>query len=63
MLNNNLNGRESKEVNGNIKILNGYLGDLKLGSTYPYYDSNDHDLYQNHFYNPGIGDKFTIDNS
>lgn len=63
MLNNDLSGNESQKIKDNIKILNEHLGDLKLGSTYPDYDPNAYDLYQDHFYDPDTGNNFTIDNS
>lgn len=63
MLNKDLSGNESQKIKENIGILNGYLNDLKLGSTYPDYDPNAYDLYQDHFYDPDTGNNFTIDNS
>ena len=62
MLNHDLNTNESQSVKQNIEILNKYLKDLKLGSTYPDYDPNAYDLYQDHFFDPDTKNNFTIDN-
>ena len=62
MLNNDLNQNEPQSVKQNIEILNKYLKDLKLGSTFPDYDPNAYDLYQDHFFDPETGNNFTLDN-
>ena len=46
MLNNDLNKNEPQPVKQNIEILNKYLKDLKLGSTFPDYNPNAYDLCQ-----------------
>lgn len=62
MLNNDLSKNESPIIKQNIEILNKYIKDLKVGSTYPDYDSNAYDLYQDHFFDPDTGNNFTLDN-
>ncbi|MEF9991538.1 MAG: zinc dependent phospholipase C family protein [Peptostreptococcaceae bacterium] len=62
MLNNDLNKNESEVHKKNLEILNKYMKDLKVGSTYPDYDPNAYDLYQDHFFDPDTGNNFTIDN-
>ncbi len=62
MLNNDLSKNESPIVKQNIEMLNKYIKDLKVGSTYPDYDPNAYDLYQDHFFDPDTGNNFTIDN-
>ncbi|CEO16236.1 phospholipase C (PLC) (phosphatidylcholinecholinephosphohydrolase) (gamma-toxin) [[Clostridium] sordellii] len=62
MLNNDLNQNEPKPIKQNIEILNKYLKDLKLGSTFPDYDPNAYDLFQDHFFDPDTGNNFTLDN-
>ena len=62
MLNNDLNKNELQPIKQNIQILNKYVKDLKLGSTYPDYDPNAYDLYQDHFFDPDTRNNFTLDN-
>lgn len=62
MLNNDLSSDESNTVRNNINILNQYLNELKVGSTFPDYDPNGYDLYQDHFFDPDTGNNFSIDN-
>jgi len=59
MLTNDLNQGESQKVKDNVQILNQYINDLKLGSTFPDYDPNGYDLYQDHFWDPDTGYNFT----
>lgn len=59
MLNNDLGQAEPQKVKDNMGILNQYISDLKLGSTFPDYDPNGYDLYQDHFWDPDTGYNFT----
>ena len=59
MLNHDLNQSEPQKVKDNLKILNQYINDLKLGSTFPDFDPNGYDLYQDHFWDPDTGYNFT----
>lgn len=63
MIENDLSNKEPVKVKSNLKILKRHLRDLQLGSTYPDYDPNAYDLYQDHFFDPDTKNNFTIDNS
>ncbi|MBU3128003.1 zinc dependent phospholipase C family protein [Clostridium tagluense] len=59
MLTHDLNQGEPQKVKDNVAILNQYINDLKIGSTFPDYDPNGYDLYQDHFWDPDTGYNFT----
>ena len=59
MLTHDLDPGESQKVKDNVELLNQYINDLKIGSTFPDYDPNGYDLYQDHFWDPDTGYNFT----
>lgn len=59
ILNNDLDQSEPQIVKNNVQILNQYINKLKYGSTYPDYDPNAWDLFQDHFWDPDTGYNFT----
>ncbi|MDK2562928.1 zinc dependent phospholipase C family protein [Romboutsia sedimentorum] len=63
IIENDLDESQPQIVRDNINTLKTYLQDLKEGSTYPDYNPNAYDLYQDHFWDPDTGNNFTIDNS
>ncbi|MCR8745467.1 zinc dependent phospholipase C family protein [Romboutsia lituseburensis] len=63
MINNDLNKSEQDKIGTNLNIMNNLVKDLKLGSTYPDYNPNAYDLYQDHFWDSDTNNNFTIDNS
>lgn len=59
ILNHDLDQSEPQAVKDNLKILNQYIDKLKYGSTFPDYDPNAWDLFQDHFWDPDTGYNFT----
>ena len=59
MLTHDLDQGAPQKVKDNMQILNQYINDLKLGSTFPDFDPNGYDLYQDHFWDPDTGYNFT----
>jgi len=59
ILNNDLDQSEPQIVKDNLQILNQHINKLEYGSTYPDYDPNKWDLYQDHFWDPDTGYNFT----
>ena len=59
MLTHDLDQGEPQKVKDNVELLNQYINDLKIGSTFPDYDPNGYDLYQDHFWDPDTGYNFT----
>lgn len=62
ILENDLSSNESEGIRNNLEILKQNMHDLQLGSTYPDYDKNAYDLYQDHFWDPDTDNNFTNDN-
>ena len=62
ILENDLSKDEPQEIKKNLEILKNNIHDFKVGSTYPDYDLNEYDLYQDHFWDPDTGNNFTKDN-
>lgn len=63
MLQKDMSSDEPKIVKENLEILKSNLKKLQLGSTYPDYNPDGYDLYQDHFWDPDTGNNFSIDNS
>ncbi|MDB8793349.1 zinc dependent phospholipase C family protein [Romboutsia sp. 1001216sp1] len=62
MIEKDLSKSEPQLLKSNLDILKSNLRDLQLGSTYPDYDPNAYDLYQDHFWDPDTKNNFTLDN-
>lgn len=62
ILENDLSKNEPSSVRKNLEILNKNLHELQLGSTYPDYDKNAYELYQDHFWDPDTQNNFSKDN-
>ncbi|MGU8487941.1 hypothetical protein ACV3OC_14090 [Clostridium perfringens] len=58
IIENDLSDDEPDVVRINLEILKKNLNELKLGSTYPDYDKNAYDLYQDHFGDPDTENNF-----
>ncbi|MEG1004524.1 MAG: phospholipase C [Clostridium sp.] len=63
MVENDLAKDEPEIIRQNLKILEDNLHKFQLGSTYPDYDPNAYDLYQDHFWDPDTDHNFSKDNS
>lgn len=63
ILENDLSDNESSIVKENLRILKENIKELQLGSTYPDYDKNGYDLYQDHFWDPDTDNNFSHDNN
>ncbi|MDO9264734.1 MAG: zinc dependent phospholipase C family protein, partial [Desulfosalsimonadaceae bacterium] len=59
ILQNDLSGNAAPEVINNLQILHDNLYDLKRGAVWPDFNTNEYDLYQDHFYDPDTGKNFT----
>lgn len=62
ILENDLSKDEPAYVRENLEILKSNLKEFQLGSTYPDYDKNAYDLYQDHFWDPDTEHNFSKDN-
>ena len=62
VLENDLSNNEPEIIRKNLNILKSNLHEFQLGSTYPDYDPNEYDLYQDHFWDPDTENNFTKDN-
>lgn len=63
IIENDLSDDEPDVVRINLEILKKNLNELKLVSTYPDYDKNAYDLYQDHFWDPDTENNFSKDNN
>ncbi|WP_415344941.1 alpha-toxin [Clostridium perfringens] len=63
ILENDMSKNEPESVRKNLEILKENMHELQLGSTYPDYDKNAYDLYQDHFWDPDTDNNFSKDNS
>ncbi|MFZ2633175.1 MAG: zinc dependent phospholipase C family protein [Desulfosalsimonadaceae bacterium] len=59
ILQNDLATNAAPEVVHNLQILHDNLYDLKRGAVWPDFNTNEYDLYQDHFYDPDTGKNFT----
>lgn len=62
MLKNDLSKNEPEAIRKNLNILEENLHKFQLGSTYPDYDKNAYQLYQDHFWDPDTDHNFSKDN-
>ncbi|MGG5460051.1 phospholipase C [Clostridium sp. B9] len=63
ILENDLSKDEPSSVRNNLEILKQNIHELQVGSTYPDYDKNAYDLYQDHFWDPDTNSNFSKDNN